>query len=78
MLVAVSGPSLLRNAGAVTAADQTVEELQQMQERSSRLLGGWLIPPKSTKIWSRLNSHLLRSARLTGAGASASGADEVV
>ena len=44
----------------------------------SSLLGGWLIPPKSTKIWSRLNSHLLRSARLTGAGASASGADEVV
>ena len=74
----VSGPSLLRNAGAVTAEDQTVEELQQMQERSSRLLGGWLIPPKSTKIWSRLNSHLLRSARLRGAGASASGADEVV
>ena len=34
----------------------------------SSLLGGWLIPPKSTKIWSRLNSHLLRSARLTGAG----------
>ena len=37
VLVAVSGPSLLRNAGAVTAGDQTVEELQQMQERSSRL-----------------------------------------
>ena len=43
--------------------------------------GGWylmLAPPSTTKIWSRLNSHLLRSARLTGAGASASGADEVV
>ena len=78
VLVAVSGPSLLRNAGAVTAGDQTVEELQQMQERSSRLLGGWLIPPSTTKIWSRLYSHLLRGARLTGAGASASGADEVV
>ena len=74
----VSGPSLLRNAGAVTAGDQTGEEVQQMQERSSRLLGGWLIPPKSTKIWSRLNSHLLRIARLTGAGESASGADEVI
>ena len=78
MLVAVSGPSLLRNAGAITAGDQTGGEVQQMQEQSSRLLGGCLIPPKSTKIWSRLNSHLLRSARLTGAGASASGADEVV
>ena len=74
MLVAVSGPSLLRNAGALAAGDQTGGEVQQMQERSSRLLG----PPTTTKIWSRLNSHLLRSARLTGAGSSASGADEVV
>ena len=44
VLVAVSGPSLLRNAGAVAAGDQT-GEVQQMQEQtqSGRLLGGWLI-----------------------------------
>ena len=69
VLVAVSGPSLLRNAGAITAGDQTGGEVQQMQERSSRLLG----PPTTTKI-----NQNLRSARLTVAGASASGADEVV
>ena len=69
VLVTVSGPSLLRNAGAVTAGDQTGGEVQQMQERSSRLLG----PPTTTKI-----NQNLRGARLTGAGASASGADEVV
>ena len=46
VLVAVSGPSLLRNAGAVAAGDQTGGEVQQMQERSSRLLG----PPTTTKI----------------------------
>ena len=41
VLVAVSGPSLLRNAGAVAAGDQT-GEVQQMQEQtqSGRLLGG--------------------------------------
>ena len=43
VLVAVSGPSLLRNAGALTAGDQTGGEVLQMQEQSSRLLGGWLI-----------------------------------
>ena len=43
VLVAVSGPRLLRNAGAVAAGDQTGGEVQQMQEQSSRLLGGWLI-----------------------------------
>ena len=69
VLVAVSGPSLLRNAGAVAAGDQTGGEVQQMQERSSRLLG----PPTTT-----IHHQNQRSARLTGAGASASGADEVV
>ena len=60
-----------------SAADAGAE-----QSSTGRVVDTWWWnhqpPPKSTKIWSRLNSHLLRSARLTGAGESASGADEVI